>query len=157
MVSAFFQNHFSFSICAINSNPLLNEPQLKNFNQYFSTPRSAKPWLGTGKFSFRSSPQAPVHSTIDAVFFGGNTAKCAGGGTSATKLTQARQLHQIVCEVLLESYDSLRVAFSEYLLLLPQWQQSQLGALSDLSHRLKKLGDAAKVRFYSRIGTTLDP
>lgn len=112
----------------------------------FSTPRSAKPWLGSGKFSFRNTPQTPVHSTIDAVFFGGNSAKC-GGGTSASKLAQTRLLHQIVCEVLLESYEALRVAFSEYLLLLPQWQQSQLGNPNDITHRLKKLGEMAKVKY----------
>lgn len=106
-----------------------------------STPRSTKPWLGGNKFK----TQAISNTSLESVFHSGT--KC--GGSSTSKLAQARLLHQSVCEVLLEAHHNLQNTFKEFLMLLPQWQQlqqSQGKSAKSVTHRLKKLCDQTKVR-----------
>lgn len=88
---------------------------------------------------------------LEAVFFGpqvGNAAKCGGGSNG--RLTYARQVHREICALLLGALDSLKLALSEFLTVLPHQWSALLGNVNskgenEITQRLQKLSEFAKV------------
>lgn len=88
---------------------------------------------------------------LETVFFGphiGATVKCTGGPVG--RLTQSRQVHKEICELLLMALESLKSNLSEFSTVLPNhWAilaNTSPTENADTSQRLRKLADMAKVR-----------
>lgn len=133
-----------FHLCAVTIT--IHSTVLALCQPYLSLQRSSRQSLGSG--SPRLSNKKPHRSSLETVLFGnqslqGCTPQVGRIMPSAGRLNRARLIHWELCSLLLSAYTSLQKRLSEYLKLLPPWQQIKIESL-DCSNHLENLSEFAK-------------
>ncbi|XP_067126175.1 protein FAM135A [Centruroides vittatus] len=130
-----------FHLCAVTIT--IHSTVLALCQPYLSLQRSSRQSLGGG--SPRLSNKKPHRSSLETVLFGnqGCTPQVGRIMPSTGRLNRARLIHWELCSLLLSAYTSLQKRLSEYLKLLPPWQQIKIESL-DCSDHLENLSEFAK-------------
>lgn len=108
-------------------------------------------WNSSSKLNCRTPPTGPLDfasGQLDALFFGtqvGNAVRCTGGNSQ--RLSQARNVHKEICELLLGALESLNITLEEFNIVTPINYRSSKKNLN-VEQRLKHLTETAEVSFY---------